>query len=158
MSSPVISVKENDNVQHACKTMIDNGIGCVIVVVADQPNALAGIITERDIVRHLAEKPISFAAASKQIMSKPLVTIHPNGSVRDALQAMQTRDIRRLVVVDDNGKNMIGIVTDKDIFRFISRNESITSAFVREEVLTTDRGISERFNANLLDDLIRRRP
>lgn len=153
MSSPVITVKESDTIQQACKTMIKNDIGCVIVV--NQSNAPSGIITERDVVRHLAEKPISFAAQASQIMSRPIITIHPNGSIRDALQTMQSRGIRRLVVVSDDGKNMMGIVTGKDIFRFISKNESVASSFVSEQVISRD--IAERFSTNLFDDIIHKR-
>lgn len=155
MTIPVRTIRENDTTQQACKTMIENKIGSVVVV--GQSNAPAGIITERDIVRHLAEMPISFAAPASQIMSKPLVTIHPNASIRDALQTMQSKDIRRLVVVSDDVQKMMGIVTDKDIFRFILRNESVSSAFVSEEMLARDKGMSERFSTSLLDDIIRRR-
>lgn len=154
MSSPVRTIRENDTIQQACKTMVKNDIGSVIVV--NQSNAPSGIITERDIVRHLAEKPISFAAQASQVMSQPIVTIHPNGSIRDALQTMQSRDIRRLVVVSDDGKNMMGIVTGRDIFRFISKNESVASSFVSEQVIGRD--VAERFNTSLLDDIIHKRP
>ncbi|HEX7033356.1 MAG TPA: CBS domain-containing protein [Nitrososphaera sp.] len=154
MSSPVLTIREGDTIQQACKTMVKNDIGGVVVV-NDQSNEPSGIITERDVVRHLAEKPISFLAQASQIMSRPIVTIHPNGSIRDALQAMQSRDIRRLVVVSDDGKNMIGIVTDKDIFKFILKNESVASSFVSEQII--GREFSERFSTSLLDDLIHRR-
>jgi len=153
MSSPVRTVKENDTIQNTCKIMVQNNIGSVIIV--NQFNEPSGIITERDVVRHLAEKPISFQAQTSQIMSKPIVTIHPNGSLRDALQTMQARDIRRLVVVGDDGKNMIGILTDKDIFKFISKNESVASSFVGEQ--TIGREVAERFSSNLLDDMVHRR-
>lgn len=157
MSSPVKTVQENETLQHACKIMNANNIGGIIVQAKDKPPTPIGIITERDIVRHLAEKPISFEAPASQIMSKPLVTIRSNGSLRDALQTMQARDIRRIVVVSDDGKAMIGIVTDKDIFRFIAKNETVSSAFVREEVLTKDRDMAERLNTNLLGDILHRR-
>lgn len=153
MSSPVRTVKEKDTLQNACKTMVKNDIGGVIVV--NQSNEPSGIITERDVVRHLAEEPISFEAQASQIMSKPIATIHPNGSLRDALQTMESKDIRRLVVVSDDGKNMMGILTDKDIFKFISKNESVASSFVSEQ--TIGRDVAERFNTSLLDDIIHRR-
>ena len=153
MSSPVRTVKEKDTLQNACKTMVKNDIGGVIVV--NQSNEPSGIITERDVVRHLAEEPISFDAQASQIMSEPIATIHPNGSLRDALQTMQSRDIRRLVVVSDDGKNMMGVLTDKDIFKFISKNESVASSFVSEQ--TIGRDVAERFNTSLLDDIIHRR-
>lgn len=88
-------------------------------------------------------------------MSKPIVTIHPNGSLRDALQTMQSRDIRRLVVVADDGKHVMGILTDNDIFKFISKNESVALSFVSEQ--TIGRDVAERFNTRLLDDIIHRR-
>jgi CBS domain-containing protein len=153
MSSPVRTVRENETIQQACKTMIKHDIGSVIVV--DQSNIPVGIITERDTVRHLAEKPISFQDQAGYVMSKPIVTIHPNGSIRDALQEMESKNIRRLVVVADDGKNMVGIVTDKDIFKFIAKNESVASSFVSEEVISKD--VAERFNTNLLDDIMHKR-
>ena len=133
MKSPIKSIKENDTIQRACKTMIENDLGSAIVVT--DSDAPAGIITERDVVRHLAEKPVSFDAAARTIMSKPLVTIHPNASVRDALQTMQSRDIRRLLVVSDDGKNVGGMITLKDIFRFISRNGSMSTALYVKKCL-----------------------
>ena len=69
MSSPVRIVNENDAIKDACKTMVNNDIGSVIVV--NQSNNPSGIITERDIVRHLSEEPISFQTKSSQIMSRP---------------------------------------------------------------------------------------
>ena len=45
-------------------------------------------------------------------MSTPLVTIGPNNPIRDAIDIMQLKKIRRLVVIDDREK-MIGIITIK---------------------------------------------
>ncbi len=151
-------IKEDDTLQQACKVMVQNNIGSVLVAnQLDIPKVPTGIITERDIVKHIAEKPISTAAMANQIMSKPVVTIHPNASLRDALQTMHARDIRRLVVVSDDGTNITGILTDKDIFRFIARNQSVSSAFVSEQALARDREMTDRFSTNLFDDIINRR-
>ena len=158
MRSQVMTIKKADTLQQACKVMVQNNIGSVLIIAeSGKAQTPAGIITERDIVRQMAEKPISFAAPAEQIMSKPVVTIHPNGSLRDALQTMQARDIRRLVVMSDNGTNMAGILTDKDIFRFIARNESVYSSVVSEQVLARDRDIADRLSTNLLDDIMNKR-
>jgi CBS domain-containing protein len=153
MSHPVRTANETDTIQDACKTLIKNDIGSVIAI--NQSNNPSGIITERDIVRHLSEEPVSFQTRTSQIMSKPIVTIHPNGSLQDALQTMQSRDIHRLVVVSDDGKNMMGILTDKDIFKFILKNKSTAVSFVNEQ--TIGRNVADRFNMSLLDDMIHRR-
>ncbi len=70
---------------------------------------------------------------------------------------MQAKNIRRLLVMSDDGNNMAGIITDKDIFRFIARNESVSSAFVNEEVLARNREMAERFHTSMLDDMLHRK-
>ena len=115
-----------------------------------------GIMTGTDIVRHLAEEPISYSAPVNQLMSKPVVTIHPNASLQDALQTMQSRDIRRLLMSDD-GNNMAGILTDKDIFRFIAKDSSTSSGFVNDIVLARQREMAERFNSSLFEDILSKR-
>ena len=156
MSSPVKTVTENNTVQQACKTMVQNNIGSIIVTEINK-QAPVGIMTERDIVRHLAEKPVSFAVHVAEIMSRPLVTMHPNASLRDALQLMQSRDIRRLVIVSNDGNTLAGIVTDKDIFRFITKNESVASTFVNEDLISGNRELSNQFSTSLLEDIINRK-
>lgn len=160
MTSPVKTVQENEIIQQASKIMVQNDIGSVIVVAAQSVNAQTpvGIITGKDIVRHLAERPISFSAPVNQLMSRPVVTIHPNASLQDALQTMQERNIRRLLVMSDDGNNMAGIITDKDIIRYIARNESISSGLINEEVLAKNKEMAERFHTTLLDDILHKRP
>ena len=160
MTTKVKTVHGNDIIQKACKIMIQNNIGSVIVVTDAQSantQTPVGIMTGTDIVRHMAEEPISFSASVNQIMSKPVVTIHPNASLQDALQTMQSRDIRRLLVMSDDGNNMAGILTDKDIFRFIAKDSSVSSVFVNDELLTRQREMAERFNSSMFEDILRRR-
>src|ERR687898_3661714 len=159
MTREVKTTQENEIIQQTCKIMIQNDIGSVIVVAAQSVNAQSpvGIITGKDIVSNLAERPISFSSPVNQLMSKPVVTIHPNASLQDALQTMQSRDIRRLLVMSDDGNNMAGILTDKDIFRFIAKDSSASSVFVNDEGLARQREMAERFNSSLFEDILLRR-
>ena len=159
MTGPVQTIQEDNTVQGACKIMVQNNIGSVIVIAAQSANVQSpvGIITSKDIVRHLAEKPISFSNPVNELMSKPIVTIHPNASLEDALQIMQSKNIRRVLVMSDDGNNMAGIISDKDIFRFIARNESVTSGLVTDEMLARNREMAERLHDTLLDDILHKR-
>ncbi len=49
-------------------------------------------------------------------MSKPLITINQNSSIKEVTELMQQNDIRRLPIVDNKGK-LVGIITTKDILR-----------------------------------------
>ncbi|MGC9517880.1 MAG: CBS domain-containing protein [Methanomicrobiales archaeon] len=49
-----------------------------------------------------------------EIMTKNVITIHGDSNISDAAEIMDSKDINRLPVVDDNGK-LMGIVTRGDI-------------------------------------------
>jgi CBS domain-containing protein len=103
MTRDVKTEKEDQNVLTACRIMYENNIGCVIIVNQSDNNNIkpVGIITERDIVRMLGSlKPSLLQTPLRDIMSKPLVNVSINSSVRDAIQTMQQKNIRRLIVSD----------------------------------------------------------
>jgi isocitrate dehydrogenase len=54
------------------------------------------------------------ATKVREIMSKPIVTIPPECSLKDCAHLMSQRDVRRLPVFD--GRRVIGIVSSTDIF------------------------------------------
>jgi len=129
MVKEVKTAKENQTVKSIAKIMTDNNIGSVVIVDNSDPTHPVGIITERDIVRIAgAEQVLTLQAAARDLMSKPVVTIGLTNSVKDALQQMELKDIRRLPVVDKE-KKIVGIVTEKDIFRALMTNQSLIMSF-----------------------------
>ena len=112
MTSPVVTVDNTAPANKVAGLMVDNKVGCVIVV-DDAGNAI-GIITERDLVVRVLAKNISPSGAeAKDFMTSPLVTIDPEAAVTDAARMMSKKDIRRLGVLY-KGK-LVGIVSSKDI-------------------------------------------
>ena len=112
MTSPVVTVDKTAPANNVAGLMLDNRVGCVIVV-DDAGNAI-GIITERDLVVRVLAKSISPSGAkAKDFMTSPLVTIDPEAAVTDAARMMSKKDIRRLGVLY-KGK-LVGIVSSKDI-------------------------------------------
>jgi hypothetical protein len=59
--------------------------------------------------------------------------------------------------MSDDGNNMVGIIIDKDIFRFVTKNQPLSPAFVNNEALARSREMAERFNSSLFDHIMRRR-
>ena len=73
--------------------MNKNNIGSVIVV-KEYTTEPVGIITERDIVRIIGSSKLSLLHLPlRELMSKPLITISPNSSIKDALQTMDPSKI-----------------------------------------------------------------
>jgi CBS domain-containing protein len=112
MSSPVITIRENDTVSKAAKLMSKHEIGCVVVLGKEKEPI--GLITERDIVRRVAAKNLNpTETKASKVMSRPLATIGPEVDVTEVARMMRQLKRRRLVVIDE-GK-VIGIVTSNDI-------------------------------------------
>ena len=112
MSSPVVTLGENESSNKAAEVMDKNDLGCVIVT--NSAGNSIGIITERDLViRVLAKNLKPDAAKAKEIMTTPLVTIEPDATITEAARRMNRLDIRRLGVIYKG--NLVGIISSKDI-------------------------------------------
>ena len=86
------------------------------LVVTDGGGALVGIISERDIVRGLAEQGAAFLDCRIEIcMASPVETCEPGDSDREILALMTDRRFRHLPVVEDG--RLIGIVSIGDVVK-----------------------------------------
>jgi signal-transduction protein with cAMP-binding, CBS, and nucleotidyltransferase domain len=112
MTSPVITTEEAASANKVATLMLDNKVGCVIIV--DKIGNAIGIVTERDlVVRVLAKNLAPSNAKAKDFMTSPLVTVDPDAAVTDAARMMSKKDIRRLGVLYRG--RLVGIVSSKDI-------------------------------------------
>jgi CBS domain-containing protein len=151
MTKDVKTSTESQTIPSICKIMSDNNIGDVIIV-KESGSEPVGIITERDIVNQIALTPSSVQMPVNKLMSRPLITIDPNSSIKDAIETMQLKNIRRLLVVDNRGK-AVGIITDKDIFRAITTNRDLLTSLLSDQLLIEHRTVLERFNERLFSDI-----
>ncbi|KON30653.1 hypothetical protein AC482_03365 [miscellaneous Crenarchaeota group-15 archaeon DG-45] len=111
VGNPVTASPET-SVADVARLMRDRSIGSVILVEDSRPE---GIVTERDLVRRvLAQGRNPQATKASEICSKPVLTVSENEMLEDAVEFMKEFRIRRLVVVDGEGK-VSGIVTTDDI-------------------------------------------
>ena len=155
MTRDVKTEKEDQNVLTACKIMYENNIGCIVIVKSDNNTKPVGIIKERDIVRMLGSlKPSLLQTPLRDIMSKPLVNVSINSSVRDAIQTMQQKNIRRLIVSD--GDEMVGIITDKDIFRTIMNNQELIPILLDDKLLVEHKTVYDQFSQYWFSNILHR--
>jgi CBS domain-containing protein len=112
MSSPVVTLDEDEASNKVAKLMDENNLGCVIVT--NKAGKPLGIITERDLVKRVLSKNLKpDAVKASEIMTSPLVTIEPDATISDAARRMSRLDIRRLAVLYKG--NLVGVVSSKDI-------------------------------------------
>lgn len=112
MTSPVITIDEENTVQIAAELMDKNDVGCIIVT--DKEAKPTGIITERDMItRVLSKNTLPSKIKAKKIMTAPLLTIDPDESLTDAARKMSRLNVRRLGVMYKG--NLAGLISSKDI-------------------------------------------
>ena len=106
-----------------------------VVVICGKNGALAGIVSERDVMRGLAEHGEAFLdSAAKDVMTQDVRTCSPADSVRNIMAAMTEHRIRHIPVVD--GGALCGIVSIGDVVkRRLDEIESEAEA-LREYVTT----------------------
>ena len=166
MTRNVITETEDKNIQAVCKIMNENSIGSVVILKrtdSNNPNRsnnnkeIVGIITERDIVRIIALlQPSSLTVPIREFMSKPVITLSSNNSIKDAIQTMQLKNIRTLPVVEN--QNLQGIITEKDIFKAIMNNRAlIPDLFSSNQSLMDRRDVFDQFSEYWFSDVLQRR-
>jgi len=112
MTSPVVTIRENETIYKAAQLMDKNDIGCIIVTGKEEKPV--GILTERDLIaRVLAKNTLPSRVKAGKVMTTPLITINPDETLAEAARKMSKLNIRRLGVIYKG--NLEGIISSKDI-------------------------------------------
>lgn len=135
MTKEVVCVREDAEIKEAARLLSENRISGMPVI--DNEGKVIGVISEADILvssgikreskisdilRHLSgEIVVSDKRGEKvgEIMTSPAITIGPEEDIRDAGRIMEEKGIKRLPVVDREGK-IIGVISRADIVGAIS--------------------------------------
>jgi CBS domain-containing protein len=116
----VVTASPDDTVQQAAARMNEHGIGCLLVLEGDQ---IAGIVTERDCMRHLAGADAEQCAIAKvrQVMSPKVVAVEASYQLDQCLAIMNERRIRHLPVIRD--KAVVALVSQGDLVRRVLQDQ-----------------------------------
>jgi CBS domain-containing protein len=117
MARPVVTVGPGSTLMEAMRSMREHNIGAVVVV---DGGKVVGIVTERDIVRFLADNPSRCDASISEVMTRDVVVCSPDTPILRAFIVMYERRIRRLPVVSSEGE-LVGMVTMRDLLHWIVR-------------------------------------
>lgn len=111
--TPLWTISADATVFEALQIMSDRHIGCLLVL---SSGLLTGIVTERDYARKVAlQGRASHQTRVRDIMSKPVLYVHIDDSLKHAMRLMTSRRIRYLPVFE--GDDLIGIVSMGDLVR-----------------------------------------
>lgn len=116
-SKPVpFSLRADDVVPTAVKTMSEKNIGSVVIV--DDEMQVKGIVTERDLMRRLLNKALDpNTTPLSAIMTSEVRTGRADDEVIDWLRQMSNERFRHLPVVDEQGR-LVNIMSQGDFVSF----------------------------------------
>ncbi len=119
MTRALITVRDDETVEQAMHVMSDNNISSLVV----EPNEKGewGILTRRDIVAKIVRGAGKNPATTKvrDIATRPVVSVAAETSIRDAAGRISDSNLSRFTVAQ--GKDVIGIVTETDIFNAVEK-------------------------------------
>jgi CBS domain-containing protein len=147
MSTSVVTVDRITPYQEIARLLAEHRISGVPVLTMGRH--VAGVVSEADLIaaadnaarqarrdasagrRHLLRRRPHTALTAETLMTAPAVTIDPEATIPAAARAMTTHHIRRLPVVDPDGR-LIGIVSRRDLLSVFLRPDQDIAADVRQ--------------------------
>jgi CBS domain-containing protein len=112
MTSKLCSIDTDKSITYAAKMMRDEDVGLAPIVEGDR---LVGVLTDRDIaVRVVAEGRDPEQVKVTEVASGDLVTLDPQQDLDEALRLMAQHQVRRLPVVEEDGR-LVGVVAQADV-------------------------------------------
>ncbi|MFH7594137.1 CBS domain-containing protein [Streptomyces racemochromogenes] len=107
------------------------------VPVVDEDGRPVGVVSEADLLRRRAA---GGSPTAEDLMTRPAITARPEWSVVRAARVMQRHGVKRLPVVDGDGR-VSGVLSRSDLIRLFLRHDRAIQEEVVEDVLTRTLGI-----------------
>jgi CBS domain-containing protein len=131
--SEVITIGPHATLEQAVTSLASHRIGALVVLGADQ--RVIGILSERDIVRTLAEQgAAALGMQVSQAMTRKVVTCSECDTVGAIMEQMTTGKFRHLPVLDQD--RLIGIVSIGDVVKHRLCEMEDESAALRDYIRT----------------------
>ncbi|MFU8797631.1 MAG: CBS domain-containing protein [Gammaproteobacteria bacterium] len=131
----VVMLPPGASIQEAAQLMKEKNVGCVVVVkdVLSDKSPI-GIITDRDIAIKLTADDVDAEQVTVyDVMSREIVLIFKNDSVKKAIIAMQAKGVRRAPVIDENHK-VCGIISLDDLFVLLIEELDFLKDLIQKQI------------------------
>jgi CBS domain-containing protein len=107
----VVTVKPDETVEKLLDLLAEHKIGAVVV--SDDGETVGGIVSERDVVRHLQSSGAAVLAGPvSQIMTSDVTTCAPDVNIQDLARTMTELRVRHIPVVVDGRLHAIVSIGD----------------------------------------------
>ena len=140
MSTTMITINQENSMLDASRKMAERNVSSLAVT--DERGRIAGILTERDIVRAVTKHVPPSEVEVSSLMTRPVMSISKDAMIEDAAGIMSRNKIRHLVVRDPLGHEAVGIITITDLGRYLrqtAREQDVDSEVWETVLLESER-------------------
>ncbi|MGI8941232.1 MAG: CBS domain-containing protein [Actinomycetota bacterium] len=116
MTAATVTEAPADTISEAAANMWQQQTGSLLVMEGDK---LAGIVTERDLLRCTAEGVDAKSTAVSEVMTPDPVTIGPDTALKEAAEIMFQKWFRHLPVVAPDG-TVVGVISQRDLLTIVA--------------------------------------
>jgi CBS domain-containing protein len=129
----VVTLEPNASLATAIKVLAERRIGALVITGAD--HRIVGILSERDIVRTLAERgPAALSEPLADVMTRKVVTCTQTETVCEIMELMTSGKFRHIPVVEQG--RLVGIVSIGDIVKSRVEEMEKESAALQDYIRT----------------------
>ena len=125
----ILSLNEDNTIYDAINLLAKNNIGAIPVVTNQK--TLCGIISERDIIRELAndiKKNLKKSLVST-IMTSKVITCNKNTKSDELMDIMTVNKIRHIPIIE--GENLIGIISIGDVVKRLIEKYNLENDYLK---------------------------
>jgi CBS domain-containing protein len=128
-SKDVVMASPDSSVVEAARLMEERNVGSIIVTEEERP---VGIVTDRDIaLRVIAQGKRPEETTIRDVMTPDPVTLNGNMEIFEAIEYVTREGIRRLPIVEADGR-LVGIITLDDVIGILGKEMSNVSEAIEK--------------------------
>ncbi|MDH3672403.1 MAG: CBS domain-containing protein [Gammaproteobacteria bacterium] len=123
----LLACGSENNLEEASSLLAKHNIG--VLPVRNAAGGLLGILSERDVVRAIAQHGVAALALSvEDLMTRDVVVCSPQDTVMDALKLMSEHNIRHLPLIEDG--ILKKVISQRDLMKATLKQVRLTMRFV----------------------------
>ena len=116
MTKAAVTDAPDDTLSEAAAKMREQQTGSLLIM---DGNQLAGIVTERDVLKVVGEGQDPKSVKIRDVMTPDPVTVNPDSGIQDAAKIMFEKWFRHLPVTTPDG-NVVGIISLRDLLSLVA--------------------------------------
>ncbi|WNZ06603.1 CBS domain-containing protein [Streptomyces sp. 11x1] len=148
MTLPAVAVRRDTPFKDVVRAMTDRQVSAVPVVEGD--GRVVGVVSEADLLpkeefrdrdltraeqlRRMSDLAKAGAVTAEEVMSAPAIVVAPDVTLGQAARIMAVNGVKRLPVIDDEGR-LLGVVSRGDLLKVFLRSDEDIEEEVRRTVV-----------------------